>query len=474
MMVGAPDVRAPRSDRAHTHINKEGGPHTIAILGHVGNGNLGDEAIITAVVQNLRSRCPGAELYAFTANPRDTAQRHGVTAFPLRRHARPQGATALPERPSGEDASCNGGQPAALRRSPGLLRSLPGVSPLLSQLRRSARLLPDVLRELGFLLSCRRRLRYVDLLIVAGSGQLFDGFGGSWAFPYTLFKWSVLARASRAKLAFLSVGAGPIDARLSRFFIRRALGLAHYHSYRDKSSQALIESLGVAGLNPVVPDLAFSLRLPTLSVPVPPGSRPVVGINPMAYAAPHYWPTPDADAYATYVQKLTAFALWLVRRGYTLRFFPTQIRADAPVVDDIATRVTATDPSAAQYLIREPVATLEHLFSQIAASDMVIATRYHGILLSCLLGKPVLALSYHRKSTDLMASLGQSAYVLDVTRFDVTSLIESFTRLEGAQNSIRDQLDEKLPVHRATVARQYEAVLEPRRGRALTAHTGES
>jgi polysaccharide pyruvyl transferase WcaK-like protein len=56
----------------------------IAIMGHVGNENLGDEAIISAVIARLRAKAPGVELIAFTSNPDDTTARHGVPAHPIR------------------------------------------------------------------------------------------------------------------------------------------------------------------------------------------------------------------------------------------------------------------------------------------------------------------------------------------------------------------------------------------------------
>src|SRR5262245_36622574 len=57
---------------------------TIAIMGHVGVGNMGDEAITASVIQRLREVVPEARLIACSLNPRDTAARHDIEAFPLR------------------------------------------------------------------------------------------------------------------------------------------------------------------------------------------------------------------------------------------------------------------------------------------------------------------------------------------------------------------------------------------------------
>ena len=66
----------------------------IGVFGHVGNGNLGDEAIISVVIQNIKRRYPVAEIYGFTLKPEDTRERHKIAAFPIRRIDRTQeGAT---------------------------------------------------------------------------------------------------------------------------------------------------------------------------------------------------------------------------------------------------------------------------------------------------------------------------------------------------------------------------------------------
>jgi polysaccharide pyruvyl transferase WcaK-like protein len=66
-------------------VHKESGKMIIGILAHVGQGNLGDEAICAAVVENIRSLVPEAEFVAFTCNPEDTFARHKVRSFPVRK-----------------------------------------------------------------------------------------------------------------------------------------------------------------------------------------------------------------------------------------------------------------------------------------------------------------------------------------------------------------------------------------------------
>ncbi len=430
----------------------------IGILGHVGNANLGDEGIITAVIQNIQRRSPGAELCAFTTNPHDTRERHGIPAFPLRRltEASSSMLRAQDIARGYQSKKRMTSRDALLAR----LKAIPLVYALLKHAQKGVRVVFDSLREIGFLVTCFGNLGGLDILIVAGSAQLFDYFGGAWGFPYTLLKWSVLAKVRRIRLVFLSVGAGPINSDLSRFFLRCSLLLANYRSYRDDSSRRLIESIGVAGPDPVFPDMAFSLDTAIPGRSRHSGNARIVGMNPMPFFALHYWPERDPNIYQAYVEKLADFGLWLIGHGHKVLLFPTQLRADPVVINDIIARMVAVGPPDVQeHLISQPIGTFEDLLSQISLTDIVIATRFHAVVFSYLMRKPVLAIYYHHKTADLMRDLGQSDYLLDINHFDLASLIGRFTALQAKAKTIAQEVDHRIEAYRSALARQYDTLL---------------
>jgi polysaccharide pyruvyl transferase WcaK-like protein len=78
---------------------------------------------------------------------------------------------------------------------------------------------------------------------MTGTGMLSD------------FTITVIGKLCRCKLLFVSVGGGPIRHPLSRCFVKAALALADYRSYRDASSKDHLEATN----DVVYPDLAFSL-----------------------------------------------------------------------------------------------------------------------------------------------------------------------------------------------------------------------
>ena len=92
-----------------------------------------------------------------------------------------------------------------------------------------------------------------------------------------------------------------------------------------------------------------------------------------------------------------------------------------------------------------PIQTIEDLVEEISSTDVVVAARFHGVLISYLLNKPVLGISYHTKTEELMTGMGQAAYVLDISRCDLDSLIRLFTSLESSAADVKQEIERPGP-----------------------------
>ena len=428
----------------------------IGVLGHVGNQNLGDEALIAAVLENVRRRYPDAELRGFTGQPHDTVQRHRIPAFPVRRmNGRP--ATAAHLDLAADRRTRQRSAPAsAWARLRARLRRLPVLPVLVRAARRLGRSALAVPLELAFLARSYRNLRGTDLLLVAGSQQLNDDWGGPWGFPFTLLKWSLLARATGTKVAFLSVGAGPLRTRLGTFFIKQTLRLAAYRSYRDDDSQRCVAALGIPGEHLVVPDLVFSLEMGRPPAPRAPTRRPVVGINPMPYLDDSYWPQSDPRVFGAYLQTLAAFADWAVGRGYTVRFFATQLLVDHDVIEQVRGLMRQDPLWGEEQVVAGRIRSFEELVAVIDPLDFVVATRYHGTLFSLIRNKPVISIAYQRKSTELMTQVGQGEYGIDIGRLTLETLRERFLALEVCAVEFTDAVRRRLPAMHRALQLQYD------------------
>lgn len=420
-----------------------------AVFAHIGKGNLGDEATMAAVIQNVRLRHPGAEIRAFTLNPVDTQERHKIPSFPIRRPIYWGCAVGGQVQDTDESA---GAVPSGLAgHVKQWIKEVPILGSLLRGMWNAVCSLPACIADLAFLRESSRRLKGMDLFIVAGGGQLGDYFGGAWGFPFTILRWSLMAKARGAKLAFLSVGAGPINTYLGKLFFRWSLSLANYRSFRDEGSRRLIASLGVLGENHVFPDLVHGLQ-PPRTVRDGRHSTSVVGINPLPFHDARYWAEDSPDVYQRYVQTLASFAVWLIEAGHKVLLFPTQVKADPPVIKDVESLIRDNlSASCSDSLMCSPVSSFDDLLSAIAQTDLVVASRFHGIIISLLMSRPVIGLSYNQKMDELMADVGLVEFVADIGRFDVPWLVSRFEQLRADTGDIRCRIESRRSDYRSAL-----------------------
>ncbi|HEU4724603.1 MAG TPA: polysaccharide pyruvyl transferase family protein [Candidatus Eisenbacteria bacterium] len=427
-------------------------PRRIGILGHVGNGNLGDEAIIDALLRGVREAVPDAEFTAFTVRPADTEARHGIRAFPLRR-----GADAVRTAPPAVAAV----EPRPTSSARSTLRRIPGLGFLLSRAAAASRRLVDWSREASFWVVRWRRMRGVDLLIVAGSNQLSDYYGGAWGFPYTLWAWSLAARLAGARVAYLSVGAGPIRERRSGAILRAALSLADYRSYRDVGSCEAIAAIGFPGPLVRAPDLAHGLRIAPASGPASDagvGAGMLVAINPLPYFDPRSWAERDAAVYSAFVETMAGFAKALLARGDRVRFVPTQLRADPQVIADILRAMGPAADGATAESLAPAVTDFDDLVAQLTAADFIVATRFHGVLISQMLGKPTIGIVYRRSTRDLLVDVGQGDYAVDIREITPALLLERLAAL-SRDGGAKDRIQRRLEEYRKDLRAQYATLL---------------
>lgn len=416
----------------------------IALLHHTGCGNLGDDAIIDAVVNNIQRRWKNTEITVFSMNPEDTNSRHRLPCYPIRRFTWSNGdqSAFMPAKESGK-----------------------GILGWLKNTRNPAIRLPRaVWGELMFLLDSYRHVKSFDLLVVSGGGQLTER-GGPWSFPYALFVWALLAKRAGVKTIFLNVGAGPLNHPVSRFFVTRALRAANYVSFRDKQSQELAEELGFNGVSHVYPDnvYAFDIEAPEDRQKREAGI--VVGFAPMPYPFSDLLTAPsDPQAIETeLIGRLATFASLLVAQCHTLELFGSDVRSDPAAIEelrrDLLNRHHISMP---EYV---PLNSVEELLARMSEMDYIVTCRFHGVVLAHLLNKPVLAIAHHPKVTHLMDALGLSEYCVDMRTFDPVQLINKFEHLVSETVIVKKQMKAAWEDYRAKASAQFDSLFPPESNR---------
>ena len=422
----------------------------IGLLHHIGGGNLGDDATQDAVLHNIKRRWPRAVLIGLSVNPDDTRKRHGIPSYAIRRKTWTLGYTV-----GRAEATVKEKMKRVVRRYPFLFTLLRAIHTVVIRMPR------EFSHEVLFLGVAFRILRSFDLLIINGGGQLTE-WGGPWDFPYTIFKWTFLARSANVRCVFLNVGAGPLTHRVSKFFVRRALSFADYASFRDEESRTLVHQIGFRGRSRVFPDSAYSLELPApnRSSRTRRRGRPIVGIAPMPYCDPRVFHEKDQLVYDRLIRKLGLFASWLVRNDYSVALFGSDIGIDPLAIADLQSALKSDHGIAgdgdSHCIIKEAVSSLEELLAQMSSMDYVVTCRFHGVIFAHLLNKPVIAISHHPKVATLMSDIGLDKYCVDIRTFDLNLLTATFTAAVRNSKEIKDRMAERLGCYRRELTSQFD------------------
>jgi len=179
----------------------------IVICGHYGASNIGDEAILQAMVQNLKEIKPDAELTVLGHNPQNIKEIHGIDANYL--------------------------IPMGLRS---LFRGI-----FKGELWRTLRIIKNS-----------------DKFILGGGGLFTDEK------IFAIFLWGIhafFALKYKKPLYMLGQSIGPLRSKIGKWIVKKAFIKAKLIYVRDSASKELLEKLGINQEIHVAPDLVFSLNL---------------------------------------------------------------------------------------------------------------------------------------------------------------------------------------------------------------------
>jgi len=445
----------------------------------MGLGNLGDAAIQESFLQNIRERMPQVRLISFSLNPEDTKRRHHIDAYPIRWSY-----------PGWNAGGVNGVLKNDTERPTNKVRAALKKIPLLHSLGKPVY---DLCRELAHLRRTYHLLKSLDLLVMAGGGQLCE----LWSYlPFNVFKFCVLARLAGTPVFIVGVGADLLKRPLNRFFARTAVQLCDQVSVRSAQSLELLRSCGVKREVQVCPDPVYALDIPqyiesersrclstseaemlllNLGCQVPLADSSVtapamrsgrrVGLNPMGFCDPRRWPRKDPAQYAKYLDKLEAFVLWLLENDYEVEMFSSDVTADILAITDLKTRLLSKlTPEQSAGLWFRPLLTLRELLQQMSTMDYVVTCKFHGIVFAHMLEKPVISLSYLPKMDDLVRDVGHGEFSLSVEHFEVDWLIRKFQLLVEQRQALRALFRHRAKTYSEALQTHFDGLFGERTG----------
>lgn len=395
----------------------------IAFFGIFGIQNLGNECTLQAIACNARNRLKKSQLIAISFSPEDTLHRHSLPALPM------------------------------TFRDSSRIRS--------GRLARVFRVLfkrPPA--ELMDWAKAIKALRGTDLVVMTGTGMLTDYSTTAFGYPYHVFRWALAARMAGCKVRFVGIGVGPLYQRLSRWFVRWALGAADYRSFRDEFSRHRISSVFDSDKDYVFPDLAFSLPEGIFPAPRGRGGKQQIGLGIMDHRDVHQSTESGRDtAYSIYLDKMCEFVEWLVSRGYQVRILQGDAKHDVAPRAELKSRL---ERRGIQYeksgIFDEGCSSVDELLAQIAQVDMVVSPRFHNLLLGLMMNIPGISISYDPKNDALLEGFGLGKYHQELFSLDVQLLIRHFKELQELSEGFKLKIQEKAHFNRALLEKQYDRI----------------
>lgn len=398
----------------------------IVLYGHFGSGNVGNDSTFEAALYNMSALRPSASFTCVCDGPEIIRKRFGVDAMDI------------------DDSDA--------------LARWNAVSSKWSKLKW---ILSWPLLECRTWIQRVRWFRAVDLFVVVGTGAVDDmGVRTFWDAPFSLYKWCRCAKNGGAKVAFLSVGVGPIVHPLSRYLMLRALRSADWRSYRETAAMDYLNANGFDTRGDTIrPDLVFSLAPRRLARYCASPSRMTIGLGLISYFGWRYGHEGGEGVFELYMSRMKRFASRLVEQGYRVRILIGDNSDNRPV-RELTRHLDATFPSGrGELFIAEPIENVDDLLRQLAQVQVVVASRFHNVLTALMAGRPTVSIGYHEKNRLLMAGFGLGDYCQDIDGLDYDRLVEQFTSCWERRELLGQQIRRQLDGYRALLDEQYRSLL---------------
>ena len=331
------------------------------ISGYYGEGNVGDEAILAGIMQEIAHRDPSAGFTVLSFDPADTGRRHGGGRVPLE---------------------------------------------VVSTSLRSPRGLRAVMKRSDLLISGGGSFLHEADFALHGRSFLFRA-GKLRPIPYFL-SVILMARSANVPVMWYAQGLGPLHTQAARRAVAAAGSVSQLVTWRDPDSARLAYEVGMrAPVQAIVPDPAYALvparhedALQLLhQAGLEPGSRYVA-------VCPRPWLGRTA-----YLENLgQALEDLVALSDLRVLFVPFHESQDPPVCDSLAAR-----PAFAGRALSLPAVTSAPLLAAVlGGAEAVVAMRLHSGILSATVGTPAVVVDYDPKTSAFAAQTGQSEWCVSV------------------------------------------------------------
>lgn len=368
----------------------------IVILGVHGATNAGDDAILAAMLAELRAAIPTARFAVLSHNPEALVAEHGVEPIFF-------ADSALRAALTGADLLIIGGG--------------------------------------GLIFDFRSIGTYGDFFSTQAHGF----------YPY--YRTALIAHGRGIPIHLYALGIGPLVGGVARALTRTICDLASAITVRDSFSLLELERCGV-------PRAKVRVTADPVTRLVPPAverqaDRPQIGFvirNWYPIHAPGPVQVPHSDErQARYLDLFAVAADHVVQRwGARPTFFAVQAQWDDD--RDFAHQVRSRMAHASEVRIVADTATFQELQALIGGFDLVVSTRLHGLIFAASAGIPGIGINLNTKVRAFLCDLGVPELALSPWNGRAAALTETIDRVLQQLPAYRERLAAGMATQRAAAA----------------------
>lgn len=358
----------------------------IVIFGWYGHSNTGDEAILAAMMENLRKVMDeNVEFTVLSSNPQNVMKQHNVKSINV------------------------------------------------SLLRNHVEII--------------RAMKNADLFILGGGGLLFDWYDKR--IPWNIIGWLkpiILTKLMNKPVITYALGVGPIHSTLGKILTRAALNRVDLITVRDLESKKVLDNIGV--YKPpiyITIDPAISLSQPdTVRINEifitenMPKNEKLVGISIRS------WSMWNSKKYTDMVNVLAQVADYIISKlNAFIVFIPMQFTEgddDRHIKADIFSNMYYKNRA---HIITTEY-TLQELLGIVGQMDVMIGMRLHSLIFAAATNVPMVGLIYDPKVKGFLDMIGQERYTIDIKNLDYDTLIPKIDDAWKNKEKIKRDLESKM------------------------------
>lgn len=280
-------------------------------------------------------------------------------------------------------------------------------------------------------------LKEIDFIILTGGHHIttMREKDSIYAMTYELG----LINRSKKKYILWSQTIGPLDfkKKINQMYILKLLEEAEKIYIRDNNSKELLKEIfpnlinidysydSVFGIKTLMKESLNQSKSPKLNV---------VGISIF------YSNFKTEIEVKKYIYQMKEICKNIISKGFNIKFFPMETsEQEIQIIKEI---IALSETASSIEIVNTNVTTIEQL-KEMEKCRFYIGHKTHSVIISLMLGIPLIALCYHEKTYDFMKLFNVEEYGILDKDYNQEWFIEKFNQLINYEDEISKKLEEK-------------------------------